>query len=105
MDFESSALTNAFPVHRLELQVGEEADAPAAYVRALDLSVERLDQRYVRLDDDGSRQRYQCMAPGFGYSVSSASSYMTSLDWSLSIRASRFSPAKAKDRGWRSCCA
>jgi hypothetical protein len=58
VDFESSALTNAFPVHRLELQVGEEADAPAAYVRALDLSVERLDQRYVRLDDDGSRQRY-----------------------------------------------
>ncbi|HEY3943591.1 MAG TPA: putative glycolipid-binding domain-containing protein [Solirubrobacteraceae bacterium] len=67
VDLESSALTNAIPVQRLGLEIGQEADAPAAYVRALDLSVERLDQRYVRLDDDDGRQRYHYAAPGFGF--------------------------------------
>jgi hypothetical protein len=67
VDLESSALTNAFPVHRLGLLVGEGAEAPAAYVRALDLGVERLEQRYVRLEDDGARQRYRYTAPGFGF--------------------------------------
>ena len=47
VDLESSALTNAFPVRRLALSPGEAADAPAAWVRALDLGVERLEQRYA----------------------------------------------------------
>lgn len=34
VDLESSGLTNAFPVHRLGLDVGGRAMAPAAYVRA-----------------------------------------------------------------------
>ena len=67
VDLEASAFTNAFPVHRLNLRVGEEADAPAAYVRALDLEVERLEQRYVRLPDDGDRSRYDYAAPAFDY--------------------------------------
>ena len=67
VDLESSALTNAFPVHRLGLRVGEEADAPAAYVRALDLRVERLEQHYVRLEDDAGRQAYHYAAPAFGF--------------------------------------
>ena len=67
VDLESSALTNAFPIHRLALEIGQEADAPAAFVRAADLRVERLEQRYKRLDDDGSRARYQYTAPGFGF--------------------------------------
>jgi hypothetical protein len=67
VDLESSALTNAFPIHRLGLEIGEAADAPAAYVRALDLSVERLEQRYVRLGDDRNRARYHYAAPGFGF--------------------------------------
>lgn len=50
VDLESSAFTNAFPVHNMALVPGDAADAPAAYVRALDLTVERLEQRYVRLD-------------------------------------------------------
>jgi hypothetical protein len=61
VDLESSAFTNALPVHRLELQVGEQADAPAAYVRALDLAVERLEQSYLRLGD----RRYRYSAPRF----------------------------------------
>ncbi len=67
LDLESSSLTNAFPVHRLRLEIGQKADAPAAYVRALDLSVERLEQRYLRLDNDGSRERYHYSAPAFEF--------------------------------------
>lgn len=67
VDLESSSLTNAFPVHRLGLEVGGRADAPAAYVRAGDLRAERLEQQYVRLEDDGDRERYHYAAPGFRF--------------------------------------
>lgn len=52
IDLESSACTNTFPVHRLDLPVGETVLAPAVYVQALDLTVRRLDQTYRRLDAD-----------------------------------------------------
>jgi len=58
---------NALPVHRLRLAVGAAADAPAAYVRALDLGIERLDQRYERLPDDGVRQCFHYAAPRFAF--------------------------------------
>jgi hypothetical protein len=67
VDLESSALTNALPVHRLRLAVGQAADAPAAYVRALDLGIERLEQRYERLPDDGGRQCFHYAAPRFAF--------------------------------------
>jgi uncharacterized protein len=67
VDLESSVLTNAFPVHRLRLAVGASAEAPAAYVRAADLVVGRLEQRYVRLEDDGPLERYAYSAPQFAY--------------------------------------
>jgi uncharacterized protein len=67
VDLEASAFTNAFPVRRLRLDVGERADAPAVYVRALDLSVERLDQRYARLPDDGDHRRFDYESPAFDY--------------------------------------
>jgi len=67
VDLESSCLTNALPVHRLSLRVGEAAEAPAAYVRALDLHVERLEQRYKRLEDRGATQRYHYEAPAFDF--------------------------------------
>ena len=67
VDLEASAFTNAFPVHRLRLVVGERADAPAVYVRAVDLSVERLEQTYERLEDDGERARYDYAGPRFDY--------------------------------------
>ncbi|MFS0703436.1 putative glycolipid-binding domain-containing protein [Cellulomonas sp. 179-A 9B4 NHS] len=50
VDLEASACTNTFPVHRLDLPVGEVVAAPAAYVQALDLSVRRLEQTYRRRD-------------------------------------------------------
>jgi hypothetical protein len=66
VDLESSAFTNAFPVRRLRLRSGQAADAPAAYVRAPDLRVERLEQRYARLDADGPGGRYSYASPAFG---------------------------------------
>jgi uncharacterized protein len=67
VDLEASAFTNALPIHRLQLDVGQRADAPAVYVRALDLSVERLDQTYARLEDDGDHSRYHYAGPRFNY--------------------------------------
>jgi uncharacterized protein len=67
VDLESSAMTNTFPVHRLGLTRGAGAAAPAAYVRALSLSAERLDQTYTRIADEGGRQRYDYAAPAFGF--------------------------------------
>lgn len=67
VDLESSAMTNALPVHRLALEYGVRAAAPAAYVRAVGLEVERLEQTYVRTEDDGALQRYDYTAPAFDF--------------------------------------
>jgi len=67
VDLESSAMTNALPVHRMGLPVDARASAPAAYVRALDLSAGRLDQDYARTSDEGRHQRYDYAAPVFGF--------------------------------------
>ncbi|HEX5118486.1 MAG TPA: putative glycolipid-binding domain-containing protein [Pseudonocardiaceae bacterium] len=65
VDLEASALTNAFPVHRLGLAVGASADAPAVYVRVAGLAVARLAQRYTRIEDDELGERYDYVAPEF----------------------------------------
>jgi hypothetical protein len=68
LDLEASALTNAFPIRRLALSVGERALAPAAWLRALDLRVERLEQEYERVaDSDASRERYRYSALELGF--------------------------------------
>jgi uncharacterized protein len=67
VDLESSAMTNTLPVHRLDLPAGAQADAPAAYVRALDLTVDRLEQTYLRIADQGTHRRYSYSAPAFGF--------------------------------------
>ena len=67
VDLESSAMTNALPVHRLDLAEGASADAPAAYVRARSPEVERLDQRYRRLADHRDGQQYWYEAPAFDF--------------------------------------
>jgi hypothetical protein len=48
VDFESSAVTNTLPVHRLTFTPGNPVDAPAVFVRA-DLRIQRLEQRYTLL--------------------------------------------------------
>jgi uncharacterized protein len=67
IDLEASSFTNAFPVRRLALALGESAEAPALYVRAPDLRVERLEQSYRRIEDDGVRSRYDYRSPQFEF--------------------------------------
>jgi hypothetical protein len=67
VDLEASACTNALPVNRLRLGVGERANAPAVYVRMPDLRVERLEQTYERLPDDGGQARYDYVSPAFDF--------------------------------------
>ncbi|WP_069161978.1 putative glycolipid-binding domain-containing protein [Nocardia altamirensis] len=67
VDLAASALTNAFPVHRLGCEIGESAEAPAAYVDVDTLTVTRLEQRYRRIEDDGARQRFAYAAPEFDF--------------------------------------
>ena len=66
VDLEASVVTNTLPLHRLALRVSDRADVPAAYVRALDLAVERLEQSYRRLPDGSTGQRYRYRADAFG---------------------------------------
>ncbi|SCK42513.1 putative glycolipid-binding domain-containing protein [Streptomyces sp. WMMB 322] len=67
IDLESSAMTNALPVRRLSLAEGERAEAPAVYVRAGELAVDRLNQSYELVRDKTGRKRYEYSAPSFGF--------------------------------------
>lgn len=69
VDLEASALTNALPVRRMGLPAGGAAAAPAAYVRAVGLAVERLEQVYARTTDQGAGQRYDYAAPAFDFAA------------------------------------
>jgi uncharacterized protein len=67
VDLEGSAFTNALPVHRLGLEAGARAEAPAAHVRAAGLEVERLEQTYARLEDRDGHSRYDYASHRFEY--------------------------------------
>lgn len=47
VDFESSVVTNTLAVHRIDLASTTPVRVPAAFVRADDLRVERLEQTYL----------------------------------------------------------
>ncbi|MHC5701169.1 putative glycolipid-binding domain-containing protein [Streptomyces tirandamycinicus] len=68
VDLEASALTNALPVRRLSLPQGARASAPAAWVRARDLTVERLEQTYTRSTDRGTHTCHDYAASAYGFS-------------------------------------
>ena len=67
VDLESSACTNTIPVHRLDPGAGQTVDAPAAYVRAIDLTVGRLEQQYAGVEDVGPLRRFDYRAPAFNF--------------------------------------
>ncbi len=67
VDLESSAVTNALPVRRMGLAPGAGAAAPAAYVRAVGLAVERLEQTYRRAPDEAASHSYDYAAPAFDF--------------------------------------
>ncbi|MEH3054644.1 MAG: putative glycolipid-binding domain-containing protein [Patulibacter minatonensis] len=73
LDLETSLLTNAFPVARLALGVGESAVAPAAWLRTDGLRLEPLEQHYERLPGGsgagaGCGERYAYRSPAHGFS-------------------------------------
>jgi len=67
VDFESSAVTNTLPVHRLPFVVGEPVEAPAAYVRAEDLAVERIEQRYTLISSTADDHVFDYESPTFDF--------------------------------------
>ncbi|WP_159839672.1 putative glycolipid-binding domain-containing protein [Nocardia sp. CY41] len=67
VDLESSALTNALPVHRAAREAGDGMDAPAAYVYASGAAVGRLEQRYLRTADGEHGPRFEYVAPEFDF--------------------------------------
>ena len=85
VDLESSAMTNALPVHRMALPAGARADAPAAYVRAAGLAVARLEQTYARTPGQATRQYFDYSAPVL---ISAAAWSMTNPAWWSTIRGS-----------------
>ena len=75
-------MTNALLVHRMALSVGGQAVAPAGYVRAADLKVERLEQTDARVTDESLQQRFDYAAPAI---VSPASWFTTNRGSSSTI--------------------
>lgn len=51
VDFEISPATNTLPIRRLGLDVGESTAVDAVWVRFPSLKLERLQQRYTRIND------------------------------------------------------
>ena len=66
VDLEASACTNMLPVRRADLPVLGSMDAPAVYVGAPDLAVERLEQTYLRLAHEEDLT-FAYRAPRFGF--------------------------------------
>jgi uncharacterized protein len=67
VDFESSAVTNTLPVHRLPFVVGEAVEVPAAFVVADDLSVRRIEQQYTLLRSDEYRHVFHYESVTFDF--------------------------------------
>jgi hypothetical protein len=67
VDFESSAVTNTLPIHRVDFGVGVAVNVPAAFVRADDLRVERLEQRYTLVETNPERLSFHYESSTFGF--------------------------------------
>jgi hypothetical protein len=67
VDFESSAVTNTLPVHRLPFVLGETFEVPAAFVQADDLTVVRIEQRYRLLSSDDQRHVFHYQSATFDF--------------------------------------
>jgi len=63
LDLGFTPATNLIAIRRLDLAVGKESPAPAAYLPFPALRLERLEQTYKRLDAG----RYRYTAPAYGY--------------------------------------
>ena len=66
VDLNFTPATNLIAIRRLALDVGHESDAPAAWLRFPECTLERLEQRYHRVTLD----TYDYQAPRLGYAAS-----------------------------------
>ena len=83
-------MINALPIRRMALPVGGGDAAPAAYVRAANLTVDRLEQTYARVTDVATGPRYDYRAPAFMFECRLAyDGYGLVLDYpGIAVRAS-----------------
>jgi hypothetical protein len=65
VDLNFTPATNLIAIRRLALGVGHESDAPAAWLRFPECTLERLEQRYHRVTLD----TYDYRAPRVGYAA------------------------------------
>lgn len=67
IDFQLSVFTNTLPLRRLQLNLGETANLKVAYLRAPELKVTPLLQRYTCLTKEpwGARYLYENLESGF----------------------------------------
>ena len=67
VDIMVTPLTNTLPIRRLQLALGESREISVVYIAAPDLSIRPFRQRYTRLDDvdSGQRYRYESLDSGF----------------------------------------
>ncbi len=65
LDLNFTPSTNLIALRRLSMKVGDAADAPAAWLRFPELTIERLDQHYRRIATD----QYEYRAPAVEYAA------------------------------------
>jgi hypothetical protein len=63
VDLEITPATNMLPIRRLALQEGQSAQVDAVWVRFPSLSIQRLQQRYTRIERN--RYQYEGLSPGY----------------------------------------
>ena len=67
VDLESSSVTNTLPVHRLRFDRGQPVSAPAAFVWANDLRVEREEQLYTLTRTENDEIGFHYDSPTFDF--------------------------------------
>jgi hypothetical protein len=67
IDFESSLVTNTLAVHRIDLAATTPQTVPAAFARADDLRVERLEQTYLCIERTAERIVFDYTSTTFGF--------------------------------------
>jgi hypothetical protein len=63
VDLELTPITNTLPINRLKLDVGQQAEIAAAWIRFPSLEIVRANQSYERLTPN--TYRYRSLASGF----------------------------------------
>ncbi|WP_052878063.1 putative glycolipid-binding domain-containing protein [Chromobacterium subtsugae] len=69
LDLQACGLTNAFPIRRLKLGVGDSVELSMLFVRLPSLEPTRCPQRYTRLPDRDGLACYRYQSPGFAADI------------------------------------